>query len=149
MVHAGVFRNVAIAGTKPCSSSGVSTMPVQNMACVCAWYSPLKLPQAQQQAEKVDGINAREPRLPEALAVQFAAPRPLGVVVSQHESRQQNEVADRDESGVDHRRQKPEPLGIGEVEKNDIDGREAAQARECLQRRWLDDCAGLLVSTCS
>ena len=39
MVQAGVFRNVAIDGTHPCSKSGESTMPVQNMACVWAKYS--------------------------------------------------------------------------------------------------------------
>ncbi len=39
MVQAGVFRNVAMAGIQPCNSSGVSTMPVQNMACVWLAYS--------------------------------------------------------------------------------------------------------------
>ena len=39
MVHAGVFRKVAISGIHPCSSSGESTMPVQNIACVWAAYS--------------------------------------------------------------------------------------------------------------
>ena len=39
MVQAGVFRNVAIDGIHPCSKSGESTMPVQNIACVCAAYS--------------------------------------------------------------------------------------------------------------
>ena len=39
MVQAGVFRKVAIDGIQPCSSSGVSTMPVQNMAWVWAPYS--------------------------------------------------------------------------------------------------------------
>ena len=93
--------------------------------------------QAQQQAEKVNGINARKSRLPEALAVQFSIARPVGVVIGQHESRQQNEIADRDKAGVDHRRQKPEPLWIGEVEEDDVDGRETAQACQCFQRRWL------------
>ena len=44
MVHAGVFRNVAIAGIQPCSSSGVSTMPVQNIAWVCVGYSDFSCP---------------------------------------------------------------------------------------------------------
>ncbi len=39
MVHAGVFKNVAISGIHPCSSSGLSTMPSQNMPCVCDAYS--------------------------------------------------------------------------------------------------------------
>ena len=39
MVQAGVLRKVAICGIQPCSSSGVSAMPVQNMPWVWAWYS--------------------------------------------------------------------------------------------------------------
>ncbi len=97
----------------------------------------LQLPDAQQQAEKINGIDARKPRLPEALAVQFSIARPVGVVIGQYESRQQNEIADRDKAGVDHRRQEPEPLWIGEVEEDDVDGRETAQACQCFQRRRL------------
>ena len=40
MVQAGVFRKVAMAGIQPCSSSGVSTMPAQNIPCVWLLYSP-------------------------------------------------------------------------------------------------------------
>ena len=46
MVHAGVFRKVAISGIHPCNSSGVSAMPVQNIACVCAPYSTRTIGQA-------------------------------------------------------------------------------------------------------
>ncbi len=76
MVQAGVFRKVAMDGIQPCSSSGVSTMPVQNMACVWLAYSLRQHPPAQQQAEQVDGIEPRKPRLPEAHPVQLSGPRP-------------------------------------------------------------------------
>jgi hypothetical protein len=39
MAQAGVFRKVANSGIQPCNSSGVNTMPVQNIRCVCAPYS--------------------------------------------------------------------------------------------------------------
>ena len=39
MVHAGVFKNVAICGIHPCNSSGDSAIPAQNMPWVCAAYS--------------------------------------------------------------------------------------------------------------
>ena len=52
MVHAGVFRNVATAGIHPCSSSGVSTTPVQNIACVCARYSAPSVPRLNSKLKK-------------------------------------------------------------------------------------------------
>ncbi len=39
MVHAGVFPKVAISGIQPCSSMGVSTIPVQNIAWLWDAYS--------------------------------------------------------------------------------------------------------------
>ncbi len=39
IAQAGVFRKVASCGIQPCKSSGVSTMPVQNIRCVWAPYS--------------------------------------------------------------------------------------------------------------
>ena len=39
IAQAGVFKKVAMDGIQPCSSSGVSTMPVQNIRCVWAPYS--------------------------------------------------------------------------------------------------------------
>jgi len=79
-------------------------------------------------------------------AIQLAFARPLVVVIAEHKSREQDEIAHRDEARVDYRRQeqgnvqgarhkghgnvevKIKPLGIGEVEENDVDGREASQA---------------------
>ena len=52
MVHAGVFRNVATAGIQPCSSSGVSTTPVQNIACVCVAYSDFRFPRLSSRLKK-------------------------------------------------------------------------------------------------
>ena len=52
MVHAGVFRNVATAGIHPCSINGVSTTPVQNMACVCVGYSDSRFPRLSNQTQE-------------------------------------------------------------------------------------------------
>ena len=52
MVQAGVLRKVAIAGIHPCSSSGESTMPVQNMPWVWAPYSCGTMRQASSRLSK-------------------------------------------------------------------------------------------------
>jgi hypothetical protein len=97
---------------------------------------PGQHPQAQQQAEQVNGVDAREPSLPEAHPVQFAGPRPRVVVVGQHEAREQDEVAHRNVAGVDHRRHKTEPVGIGKVEEDDVDSRKTAQPSQRIQSCW-------------
>ena len=83
-------------------------------------------PPAQQQAEQVDGIKPREPRLPEAHTVQLAIPRLPAVVVGQHKPRKQKKQAQSNEAGVDHRCQKAKQLWIGEMEEDDIEGRQGA-----------------------
>jgi len=90
MVHAGVFRNVAIDGMNPCSSSGVSTIPNQNIAWVCA---PCSWETTRQLRIKLSSkwIKPREPGLPELHPVEFTGPRPPGVVIRQHKSREQDE----------------------------------------------------------
>ena len=52
MVQAGVFKNVAIAGIHPCSSKGDNTIPVQNIACVCARYSTATIRQLSSRLRK-------------------------------------------------------------------------------------------------
>ena len=94
-------------------------------------------PPGQHQTEKIDGINAREAGLPEPLPVQLPGARPFRVVIGQHKSRQQDEVAHREVAGVDHRRKPAKPFWIGKMEQHNVDGRKTAQTRQCIQPSWL------------
>ncbi len=75
---------------------------------------------AQQQAQQIDGVDARESRFPEANFIEFPVARPLAIVVAKHKSGQQDEIAHRRVTGIDHRRQPAKPLWIGKMEENNV-----------------------------
>ena len=112
-------------------------MPVQNMAWVWAAYSSGNHAPAEDEAEQVDGIEAGEAGFPEAGAVELAVAGLGRVVVGKHKAGEQDEEADGSKAGIDHGGQEAEPLGIGKVEEDNVEGREAAQACKRIQPGWL------------
>ena len=137
MVQAGVLRKVAMDGIHALEHQRAQrhSQPehaVRMGAVLRGDHAP-----AHGQAEQVDGIEAREAGLPKAVAVKLAVARAAGVVVGQHKAREQDEEAHRGKAGIDHRGQHAEPLGIGEMKEDDVDGRKGAQARQCIQPFWL------------
>ena len=86
MVHAGVFRNVATAGIKPLKQQRSQHHPRPEHGVRVGSVLRPQGPKAQQQAQKVNGIDAGKARLPEAFAIQFPVARPLVVVIAKHKS---------------------------------------------------------------
>jgi hypothetical protein len=93
----------------------------------------------EQEHEEIDGIEAGETGEPElALAEGFAA---VGVVVGEDVAGDEEEDADEDVTVVDEGIEKAE-MGRREVEEDDEDREEGADAGECGQR-WLARVNGL------
>jgi hypothetical protein len=111
-------------------------MPIQNMPGGCAPARSLEGLPAQNQAQQVNGIEAREARFPEADLSSLPFAGAPGVVIGQHEAGEHDEEADREIAGVDDRRQRPKPVWIGEMEEDDIQGCETAQTCQCIQPGW-------------
>jgi hypothetical protein len=103
---------------------------------------------AEDQAEQVDRIEAGEAGLPEADLAQLPFPRAAGVVVRQHKAGEHDEEADGEIAGVDHRRQRAKARRVAKMEEDDVQGRETAQACQCVEPGWLSASTFRPTSTC-
>ena len=130
-VQATVLPKVARLGLQPWRRSGVRTTPRQNSAWERADHSSCNMPSGDDEDQDVDGIETGEAGEPElALAEGDGA---VGVVVGEDEAGEQEEEADEDVGVVDDGVEQAE-VRRGEVEEDDADGEEGADAGEGGQR---------------
>ncbi len=100
-----------------------------------------------QQAEGIDGIEPGEASGPEAARGERSLLGAIGIVIGEDEAGEQQEEADRDVSAVDDRAQRSKRMGIGKMEKDEIEGGKTADARERRQLRSPRRGGGWLTST--
>jgi hypothetical protein len=99
------------------------------------------------QRQQVDGIEPGETGEPE---IALAQVRPVGIVVGQHEAREQDEEPYKDVGVIDHRVQQLH-VRRREVEQHDVHGQQRADASQSRQLRLanrsggpglIDECGG-------
>ena len=88
-----------------------------------------------EQAEGIHGIKPGEASRPKASRRERSLLGPIGIVIGENEAGEQQEEADGDVSTVHDRAQWSKGFGIGKMEKDQIEGGKAADARECRQLR--------------